>query len=55
MPKVRYLDAQGGVIHNKETQNPAFSVYTISIKKGIRYQPHPALAKNAAGAYRYCI
>ncbi len=31
----------------------AISVYDIQIKPGIKFQPHPALARNAAGQYRY--
>jgi peptide/nickel transport system substrate-binding protein len=31
----------------------AYSVYEIHIRPGILYQPHPALAKDAAGRYRY--
>ncbi|WP_275100261.1 ABC transporter substrate-binding protein [Sedimenticola hydrogenitrophicus] len=31
----------------------AFSDYEIRIKPDMRYQPHPALAKDADGAYRY--
>lgn len=29
------------------------TLYTITIKSGIRYQPHPAFAKNKHGQYRY--
>lgn len=31
----------------------AYSIYRIRIKPGIQYQPHPALAKNDQGEYRY--
>lgn len=31
----------------------AVSVYDIQIKPGIMFQPHPALARDAAGDYRY--
>ncbi len=30
-----------------------YSVYRISIKPGIEYQPHPAFARDADGNYRY--
>nr|WP_241480341.1 ABC transporter substrate-binding protein [Legionella norrlandica] len=53
LPRIRYLDAQGNPIKNGENINPAYSVYTIQIKKGILYQPHPALAKRKDGSYRY--
>jgi len=31
----------------------AYSVYEIRIKPGMRYQPHPAFAKDASGRYLY--
>ncbi|MDA8108288.1 MAG: ABC transporter substrate-binding protein [Betaproteobacteria bacterium] len=31
----------------------AYSVYTIHIRPGILYQPHPAFARDASGALRY--
>jgi len=31
----------------------AWSIYDIEIQPGIRYQPHPALATDAEGGYRY--
>ena len=31
----------------------AWSVYDIEIQRGIQYQPHPALATDAAGRYLY--
>ncbi|SHI23254.1 ABC-type transport system, substrate-binding protein [Pollutimonas bauzanensis] len=31
----------------------AVSVYDIRIKPGIKFQPHPALARGASGGYRY--
>ena len=52
MPKVSYLDADGNVLLNAsqdDVQDPAYSVYHLNIKPGIRYQPHPAFAKNAQG------
>lgn len=53
LPHLRYLDAKGNPVVLKDNESPGFTVYTIQIKKGIRYQPHPALAKNKAGEYRY--
>src|SRR3546814_19315624 len=34
-------------------QDVAVSVYDIRIKPGIRFQPHPAFARNDAGTYAY--
>lgn len=53
LPQIRYLDEQRNPIPAGEQINPAYSVYTIQIKKGIFYQPHPAFAKNKKGDYRY--
>jgi len=53
LPAIRYLDGQGNSINPVGGIIPAYSVYTIQIKKGILYQPHPALAKNEHGKYRY--
>jgi len=53
LPEIRYLDAQSNIIPEGGKDTPAFSVYTINIKRGIFYQPHPALAKNKNGTYRY--
>lgn len=44
MPTVRRLRAQDGSTH---------VVYDITLQPGIYYQPHPALARNQAGQYRY--
>lgn len=53
LPKIQYLDTKGNLIPAGESTKPAYSVYTIQIKKGILYQPHPALAKKKDGSYRY--
>ncbi|MBI2786854.1 MAG: peptide ABC transporter substrate-binding protein, partial [Legionella longbeachae] len=53
MPQLRYLDAQGKPISEGNQVSPGFSVYTINIKKGIYYQPHPAFAKTKKGLYRF--
>ncbi|MDB5808638.1 MAG: peptide transporter substrate-binding protein [Betaproteobacteria bacterium] len=50
VPKPRYLDANGREV--PATASPkeiASTVYEIKIRRGIRYQPHPAFARNAAG------
>lgn len=53
MPEIRFLDAKGKLLPPNYPGQKAYSVYTINIKKGILYQPHPALAKNKDGTYRY--
>lgn len=53
LPTIRYLDAQGNPVPAGDNTKPAYSVYTIQIKKGILYQPHPALARKKDGSYRY--
>ncbi len=54
MPTVRYFDAQGRALPaNVAAAKIAVSEYEIRIKPGIRYQPHPAFARDAAGKPRY--
>jgi ABC-type transport system substrate-binding protein len=54
VPKPRYLDAKGKPLADNAPQAAiAESVYEIRIKPGIRYQPHPAFSRDAAGRYRY--
>ncbi len=54
MPEVTYLDASGQVLaRDAEAKDIAYSVYTIHIKPGIRFQPHPAFARDAAGQLLY--
>ncbi|MEI3354132.1 MAG: hypothetical protein V8R49_03930 [Duodenibacillus massiliensis] len=49
-----YLDKNGRELApGADVSASAFSRYVIPIKKGIRYAPHPAFAKDAAGNYRY--
>ncbi|KTD57905.1 extracellular solute-binding protein [Legionella shakespearei DSM 23087] len=52
LPRLRYLDTKGNELP-VDAANPAYSVYTLNIKKGILFQPHPAFAKNKKGEYRY--
>lgn len=50
LPKARYFNAAGEELPaNAPTAQIARSVYEIRIKPGIRYQPHPAFALDAAG------
>lgn len=54
MPEVTYLDAQGNALpQDAPAEEIACSEYLITIRPGIRFQPHPAFAKDAQGAFRY--
>ena len=56
VPQPRYLDAAGKVLPaDTPSAQIAESVYDIHIRPGIRYQPHPAFARDAAGRYRYHV
>ncbi|MGI9279900.1 MAG: ABC transporter substrate-binding protein [Endozoicomonas sp.] len=52
MPTVTYLDEQLQPLED-EAQDPAFSLITIKLKPGIRFQPHPAFASNEQGESLY--
>ncbi|OHC65169.1 MAG: peptide ABC transporter substrate-binding protein [Rhodocyclales bacterium GWA2_65_19] len=54
VPLPRYLDAQGRVLaDNSDAAKIAFTDYVITVKPGIRYQPHPAFARTATGEFVY--
>lgn len=54
VPEPRYLDAEGNPLPQDAPADViATSVYTIEIKPAIRYQPHPAFAKDHDGIPRY--
>ncbi|MCP3870576.1 MAG: ABC transporter substrate-binding protein [Gammaproteobacteria bacterium] len=54
VPKARYYDDQGNRLpEDADNERIAVSQYEISIKPGMRYQPHPALAQDEAGGYLY--
>jgi ABC-type transport system substrate-binding protein len=54
MPEVHYFDEKGARLgDNVDAGQIAFTVYEISIKSGIRYQPHPAFARNPQGEFLY--
>lgn len=53
MPQVRFLNQKNEVVTDSKSSDVAYSIYTIHIKPGIRYQPHPAFAKNKDGHYSY--
>jgi len=54
MPELAFEDKNGKRLPDDAPDGDiAYSVYTIEIKPGIRYQPHPAFAKNDNGDYYY--
>jgi oligopeptide transport system substrate-binding protein len=54
VPQPQYFDARGGQLPvGAAAGNIAYTVYEIRIKPGIRYQPHPAFARNASGEFVY--
>ena len=54
VPKARYFDAKGEPLaDDADPARIAYSDYLIRIRPGIRYQPHPALARNPDGSYVY--
>ncbi|MDA8383089.1 MAG: ABC transporter substrate-binding protein, partial [Betaproteobacteria bacterium] len=54
VPRPHYLDRQGRPLPSDAPDaQVAYSVYYIHIKPGIRYQPHPAFARDAAGHFLY--
>lgn len=54
MPVPQYLDKSGHVLPEAApAAQVATSVYTIHLKKGVMYQPHPAFAKDAQGHSLY--
>ncbi|MGZ5051446.1 MAG: ABC transporter substrate-binding protein [Methylobacter sp.] len=54
MPDVIYLDANGQRLPaDVKDSDIAFTDYVIEIQPNIRYQPHPALAKNLQDEYQY--
>ena len=54
MPTITYLDAEGNKLPaNAPQETVANSIYEITIRQGIEYQPHPAFAIDESGAPRY--
>ena len=51
MPAIHYLNASGQ--RTEEPDQAVWAVYEIAIQPGIRYQPHPALARDERGRYLY--
>jgi ABC-type transport system substrate-binding protein len=54
MPEVTWRDQNGAILgEGVDPGRIAFTDYEFRIRPGIRYQPHPALATDANGAYLY--
>jgi ABC-type transport system substrate-binding protein len=54
MPEVIYLNQTAEKLgQGAKDRDIAFTDYMIEIQPGIRYQPHPALAKSIQGSYQY--
>ncbi len=54
LPKPVYLDSAGNVLdENADPEKIEQVKYSISIKPGILFQPHPAFAKDASDNYLY--
>ncbi|MDT8403404.1 ABC transporter substrate-binding protein [Sulfuriflexus sp.] len=54
MPRVRYLDEREQTLPaTAESAEIAFSEYIIEIRPGMRYQPHPAFARDEQGRFLY--
>ena len=51
LPEAVFVDAAGKPVAQASLTKA--TVYTLRLKTGIQFQPHPAFAKDAAGAYRY--
>lgn len=53
MPAVSYLDKNNQPVSGDNDADVDYSIYTIPIKKGIFYQPHPAFARDGKGDLLY--
>ncbi len=54
VPQPQFFDVAGKLLPaDADPDRVAFSEYEIMIQPGIRYQPHPAFAKDASGDYLY--
>ena len=54
LPTIHYFNEQNVELSETDTSSEvAYSIYQITIKPNIRYQPHPAFAKNAKGDFLY--
>jgi oligopeptide transport system substrate-binding protein len=54
MPKVIYLDKNNRALpDNAPAERVAYSLYEIHLKANLKYQPHPAFARDAQGQLEY--
>jgi len=54
LPEIAYFDREGKRLRDDaDSDRIAVSVYTLHLKHGILYQPHPAFARDASGRYLY--
>lgn len=54
LPKIEYLDAQQNILPAETSASKiAFTRYTFELKRNIRYQPHPAFARDKQKHYLY--
>ena len=55
MPDEEWLDSDGNVLEKspQTLDSVAFTRYTITIRPGIAYQPHPAFVQEQYGVWRY--
>ena len=52
LPEVYYLNANNERV-DEDDETLRYSVYTIPVKQGIYYQPHPAFVTEDSGDFRY--
>ena len=54
LPKISYLDKNNRPLpDDAPADKVAFSVYEIHLRQGLKYQPHPAFARDAQGKPEY--
>ncbi|MCD6056205.1 MAG: extracellular solute-binding protein family 5 [Gammaproteobacteria bacterium] len=54
MPAVSYYDKQDRLLDKDAAgSSVSYTLYTIHLRNDIQYQPHPALARDGKGQYRY--
>ena len=54
MPQIRYLSKTGGLLpESAPAEQVARTVYRMSLRQDVRYQPHPAFSVNSDGSPRY--
>lgn len=52
MPEVNYLDENDQPVA-EDSDDVAYSMYTIPLKSGVFYQPHPSFARDETGNFLY--